>query len=54
MTDVLPCMCLDACQADDECRFQPCFQACLDVARDGHQAKAIRMRANACARHLGA
>lgn len=52
MTDVLPCICLDACQADDECHFQPCFQACLDVARDGRKP-AIRMRANACARHLG-
>jgi hypothetical protein len=53
MTDLLSCMCLNACQADSECHFQPRFQARLDVARHG-QKPPIRMRANACARHLGA
>jgi hypothetical protein len=52
MTDLLSCMCLNACQADAGCHFPPWFQARLDVARDG-QKPPIRMRANACARHLG-
>jgi hypothetical protein len=53
MTDLLSCICLNSCQADAECHYQPCFQARLDVARDGHKPP-IRMRTNACARHLGA
>jgi hypothetical protein len=53
MNDLLSCTCINACQADAGCHFPPGFQARLDVARDG-QKPPIRMRANACARHLGA
>ena len=52
MTDLLSCICLNACQADAGCHFPPRFQARLDAIRDGQRPR-IRMRTNACARHFG-